>query len=103
MRYTVWVGGRLIGSTPLDNGPPGQYVRVGEVTLSAGEQPVFIVRPATGLFPGKNATPHLLGPLVLVPSDSPPAVGEVTPAKAPALCGRPLQWLEVVRPGATLG
>lgn len=103
VRYTVWVGGRLIGSTPLDNGPPGQYVRVGEVTLSAGEQPVFIIRPATGLFPGKNATPHLLGPLVLVPSDSPPAVGEVAPAKAPALCGRPLQWLEVVRPGATLG
>jgi hypothetical protein len=102
-RYEVWVGGHLIGSPPLDLGPPGQYVPVGDVTLSAGDQPVLIIRPSAGVTPGKDATTKLVGPLVLVPSDDPPAVEDVTPAKASALCGRPLEWVEVVRPGATLG
>ena len=103
-RVTVWIGNRLIGSVPLDVGPPGQYVRVGDVTLAAGNQSVLIVRPSEHLAPGENASTELLGPLVLVRSGGSPPVEEVSPEKALSLCGRPVDWLEIVRhPADSIG
>jgi hypothetical protein len=39
----------------------------------------------------------LLGPLFLLRSGRPEGVREIDPAQAHGLCGRPLDWLEIVR------
>lgn len=96
-RFVVWVGRHLLGSVPLDIGPPGQYVRVGQIYLSRGKVPVLIARPKSHLTPGESASTALLGPLVLVRGGSPPPVKEISPDQARSLCGRPLDWLDVVR------
>lgn len=96
-RFVVWVARQRVGSVPLDIGPPGQYVRVGQVSLSRGEVPVLMARPQSSLTPGENASTALLGPLVLVRSGTPPPVKEIAPDRALSLCGRQLEWLDVVR------
>jgi hypothetical protein len=96
--YSVWIGRRMVGATPLDVGPPGQYVRIGQIMLPAGSAPVLIVRPANRSTAGEDATTQLLGPLVLTRTDAPPPVEEISPNKARSLCGRPLEWVEIVRP-----
>jgi hypothetical protein len=95
--FPVWVGRRLVGATPNELGPPGQFVQIGEVTLAAGTQPVEIVRPAPNLAPGQDGTDRLLGPLMLVAGTDPPPVAEIVPSRARTLCGQPLDWLEIVR------
>lgn len=95
--FPVWVGRRLIGTTPNELGPPGQFVRIGRVTLMAGSQPVEITRPAPNLGPGQDGTTRYLGPLMLVSEPDPPPVMQISPGDARSLCGRSLDWLEIVR------
>jgi hypothetical protein len=95
-RFEVWVGGHHVGSVAYQLGPPGQFVQVGEVTLSAGAQSVRIVRPASNLTPGDDPLGQLLGPLMLTDSADVPAVAVVDPARARSLCGQTLDWLEIV-------
>jgi hypothetical protein len=96
-RLRVSVGGKHVGSVAYELGPPGQSVRVGEVTLGAGEQPVVVVRPGNNLTPGDGGVGRLLGPLMLVGDNSPPGVSEIAPSQARSLCGQSLDWLEIVR------
>jgi hypothetical protein len=96
-RFPVWVGHHYVGSVAYQLGPQGQFVRVGQVTLSAGKQPVTIIRPSDNLAPGQDATGMLLGPLMLVQDSDPPPVSQIDPSRARSLCGRSLDWLEIVR------
>ncbi len=113
-RYQVWlelsasqrllisVGGRLVGSTASDLASPGQYVKVGDVTLSAGAQPVVIKSSIRKLepgyvLPGNDGTGEILGPLVLVPDGADPKMSEIAPENARQLCGQSLNWVEIVR------
>ena len=96
-RYDVWVGGQHIGDVQNQLGPQGQFVQVGQVSLAPGLQPVKIV-PATGsLRPGQDAGYQFVGPLMLVQSPISPPVSEIDPSRARSLCGRSLDWLEIVR------
>lgn len=108
-RYQVWVGGslsrpvnvvvgrRFVGSVSRQIGTAGQYVLVGTVNLTAGEQPVLVDRPPADLSPGNAVGGELLGPVVLVRGSAPPPVTEVAPSRARSLCGKRLEWLEIVR------
>jgi hypothetical protein len=96
-RFPVWVGHHYVGSVSYELGPQGQFVHVGAVTLGAGRQPVRIVRPSVNLAPGQDSTGMLLGPLMLVRAVDPPPVSELDPTRARSLCGRSLDWLEIVR------
>lgn len=109
-RYQVWlegsfsrrtivkVGGRLVGTIRHQIGTSGQFLDVGTVSVSAGEQRVVILRPASYYAPGNVVAGELLGPLVLTRTDAPPPVQYVAPSAARSLCGRPLEWIEIVRP-----
>jgi hypothetical protein len=99
---SVWVGRKLVGRIAYQFGSPGQFLHVGAVTLAAGDQPVMIERPAASLspgdiYPGYAGIAEQLGPLTLVRGSDPPPVSEVAPRGARALCGKPLEWLEIVR------
>lgn len=96
-RFQVWVGGHPVGSVAYQLGPQGQFVRVGQVSLAAGDQPVRIVRPHANLSPGDDTPSQFLGPLMLAGAPDPPPVSEIAPSGARALCGRSLDWIEVVR------
>ncbi|MGO9956171.1 MAG: hypothetical protein ACLP50_09370 [Solirubrobacteraceae bacterium] len=100
-RIVVRVSGRLVGSVVHEIGSAGEFLRVGAIDLAAGQQHVTILRPPSGLGPGNivdgyAGTRDLLGPLVLVRDAAPPPVKYLAPGRARALCGRPLEWIEVV-------
>jgi|ERR1019366_8108584 hypothetical protein len=100
-RVVVWVGRRLVGSVVHQLGSPGQFLQIGTVYLSAGDQPVLVLRPDSNLAPGNvvpgyAGTGELLGPLMLVRNSDPPAVRELAPQQARSLCGKPLEWIEIV-------
>jgi hypothetical protein len=100
-RLSVSVDGRPAGSVAYQQGNPGQYVLIGDVALRRGRHEVRIetgggdLRPGNG---GSDSSLRYLGPLVL----SPPAnesrrVRYVAPARAGGLCGKSVDWIEVVR------
>jgi hypothetical protein len=88
-----YVDGRKIGAAHEINGP-GQWVELGTVRLAAGPHELRIKRPGRSLAPG-NAVKGRLGPLALEPIDQPRSV-VVPPDQAERLCGRELDWIEVV-------
>jgi hypothetical protein len=106
-RYDVWlngsfsrqlevhVDGRFVGQTSYEIGPPGQYLRIGSVSLAAGAHTVSIVIPSEPLAPGELSN-QLLGPVVLAPPPGADPAQEVPPARARSLCGRELDWIEVL-------
>ena len=69
---------------------------------AAGPHTLSVTRPGADLLPGGAAVTQLMGPLLLVPQSSPDAslgtVSEVQPSQAHELCGRPLDWIEIVKP-----
>lgn len=100
---TVWVGKRDVGSLSREISSPGQVLALGTVHLNAGNQPVQITRPpASGITPGNivdgyAGTGELLGPVMLVPAGQEPQVHVIAPQQAASLCGKRLQWVEVIR------
>ena len=108
-RYRVWlqgssgrpvyarIDGRRIGAMQQVN-TTAQWTDVGEVTLPAGRHRLEIVRPGGSLAPG-DAYGGQIGPLALQPA-RPERLIRVAPGDADRLCGRPLDWIEVVRRGA---
>ncbi|HEX3976528.1 MAG TPA: hypothetical protein VHW96_09700 [Solirubrobacteraceae bacterium] len=96
-RVIVSVGGHAVGSVTHQIGTDGQYTQVGTVQLGAGTQAVRITRPPATHTPGDLLGGDAIGRLVLVRNPAPLAVHEVAPTHAGSLCGRALQWVEVVR------
>ena len=93
----VWIDGRKIGSASYELGPPGQSTPIGELDLRAGTHRIKIVVPDKGLAPGVTLANQTLGPLTLAPAADGEPVEEVDPAGARSLCGRSLDWIEIVR------
>jgi hypothetical protein len=108
-RYEAWlqgsfskqvriaIDGQRLASDSYEIGPLGQFVPMGKADLSAGAHEVSIVVPGEGLAPGERSRRQMLGPLVLAPSGQTEEVAEVEPAHARSLCGRALDWIEIVR------
>jgi hypothetical protein len=107
--YEVWLGGSVRGEVELlvDGAPvgatrhrlnnAGQYVGLGETTLTAGRHELELRYSGPDLHPGSGGLPLPLGPLVL--SRSQAADGRVTyvdPAGAASLCGRRWDWVEAL-------
>ena len=107
-RYTVWLQGSLtqkvtvsiaerrVGSVVDAIGPGGQFTDVGTVSLPAGTQPVILDRAGASSFV-PSAVDDSLGEIAISRTGVPPAVHTVSAADARSLCGRRLQWIEVVR------
>jgi len=95
---SIYVAGHRVGRAgPRELGPPGSFVRVGATELPAGPVRVRIVRPGNNLEPADGGTNRFVGPLVLDPVTDAPVLRYLAPRDAGTLCGRRLDWLEVVR------
>jgi len=112
-RFALWIGGSF--ARPLDveldgrrvaraggelSGPGGFVEAPAPLALAAGDHAVRIARGGSALAPGAGGGPNRrLGPLMLVPLGPPaPPVRFTAPSGWRVLCGRPLDWVEVVQP-----
>jgi hypothetical protein len=91
----VEIDGQLVGAAHGVNNV-GQWLPVGEVRLSTGTHAVSLSRAGGNLEPGDGYIGEL-GPLVLEPAGSGPALERFEPDQARALCGRAWDWIELVR------
>jgi hypothetical protein len=108
-RYRVWlygssgrpidalVDGRRVGSFQEVN-TPDQWNDVGLVSLDRGRHRLAIRRPGGSLAPGDGFQGRI-GPLVLQPLAS-ETLDRVQPDQARTLCGKTLDWVEIVDPRA---
>jgi hypothetical protein len=107
--YQLWLGGSFgrgfdvtvdangLGRVKDELANIGQYVSVGTRVLSPGTHVITLRYPGPDLTPGSGAEDTILSAIVLEPMDDPgTAMLTVNPSQARTLCGRELDWIEVV-------
>jgi hypothetical protein len=106
-RYTAWlegslgrpvsvtIDGRRVGSAQGIN-TPGAWLRAGAVELDPGRHQIEVNRAGGDLAPGDGAR-STLGALALM-ADGQPKLIQVPREDVRRLCGRPLDWVELVEP-----
>jgi hypothetical protein len=92
----VYVDGRYVGRA-LSVQTPQQMARVGTVRLTAGRHQLQIVRPGGSLKPG-NGQDEVYDTVLLDPAERLAPLRR-SPRAARSLCGRHLDWVEVVSGG----
>ena len=100
-RFTVYVDGRKVGSAMNEEGNPGGHLLVGTVTLAPGLHEVRAASSGGDLRPGNGGSESSLrhlGPVVFSPAvNEARTVRYVSPSRAEStLCGRSLDWVEIV-------
>jgi hypothetical protein len=98
--FNVAVDGRPLGLVANQISDIDGYVPVARLRLSAGVHTVAITYPSAGLGPGSGDNTYTtLDQIGFQPLDSPATqMLQVSPSQAKTLCGRPLDWIEVVAP-----
>jgi hypothetical protein len=99
--FVVSVDGRRIGSVSNSLNPPGDYNRIGSpLTLQPGAHTITVTYPDANLSPGSADSEYYtsLFAIALAPPASTMRYVEVAPSQAASLCGRSLDWIEVVAP-----
>ena len=96
--FVVGVDGRRVGSVKNEISDIDGYVPIAAVALSAGVHTITLTYPHPDLSPGAgNNTYTILDEIALDPLQSPAReMLTVAPAAAKLLCGRPLDWIEIV-------
>jgi hypothetical protein len=96
----VLVDGREVGSVRDRLNNPGNYEDIGDVELSRGRHSFEILQSGGGLAPGNggsDASLRHIGPLAISPvGDAARTVETVEPSQWRSLCGRHLDWIEIV-------
>ena len=114
-RYELWLGGLFARGfqVAVDGRPLGLvanqifdidgYVPVAGLNLRAGVHTVAITYPSAGLGPGSGDNGYTtLDEIALQPVEHPAVqMLRVSPSQAGTLCGRPLDWIEVVAPSVS--
>jgi hypothetical protein len=106
--YAVWLGGSMRGpvSISVDGASagrlrdqlnyPGEFIPFGTVTLSAGIHRVALDFGGGDLLPGSGGPADVVGPLVLQRAGVMRPLITAPAADARSLCGRALEWVEVI-------
>jgi hypothetical protein len=81
---------------PREPNGPNQWIEAGTLRLKDGDlAAITLQRPKRSLRPGDAQADHV-GPLVLVP-DAEPTIVRLRPNNYRQLCGRRLDWIDVLR------
>jgi hypothetical protein len=95
---TLSIDGRPLAARRHDLNWPGQYIEMGERELASGLHRVTLDYRGPDLHPGSGGNPPFgAGPIILSRSGPSQAVTYVPSARARALCGRRLDWIEALR------
>jgi hypothetical protein len=107
--YDVWLGGSVRGTAKLEiDGRPvgsvrhtlsnfGGYTPVGSLSLDSGSHTLELTYSAGDLHPGSGGTSASFGPVALSPANANREPVFVPATDARELCGRSLDWVEVVQ------
>ncbi len=97
--FEVKVDGQHVGTVRNQLLPFNGYVPVAKVFLERGVHAIEVTYPRANLGPGSGWGEFTyLSAIALEPTVRPPrALLEVPPAQAAQLCGRPLDWIEIVK------
>lgn len=108
-RYELWLGGYFMRGFEVSvDGHPlgrvkdqlqswGQYAKAGQLMLGPGVHTIALQYPSADLTPGSGASLNKLTSIVLQPLQLPRTeLLTVAPDKASTLCGRTLDWIELV-------
>jgi hypothetical protein len=106
-RYSLWLGGsfargfevsvdgRRVGRVKDE---PGGYVHLADLFLAEGIHTFALAYPHADLTPGSGDNESTtLTTIALQPQRPPSGMIAVPPRQAARLCGRPLDWIELVR------
>jgi hypothetical protein len=108
-RYELWLGGRFSRGVEVsvDGTSAGRvkdelaglssYIHVADVFLTAGVHTFAITYPGADLSPGSAENTLTSLSAIALSSMQPGELVEVAPREATRLCGRPLDWVEVVQ------
>jgi hypothetical protein len=108
-RYELWLGGsftrgfdvsvdgRHVGRVKDELVSIGGYVHVADAFLTPGVHTFGLTYPNADLTPGSGENGLTsLNAIALEPTNTPAELIRVTPTEAVKLCGRPLDWIEIV-------
>jgi hypothetical protein len=108
-RYELWLGGSFargfdvsvdgehVGRVKDERSAFGGYVHVADLFLTAGVHTFTLTYPHADLTPGSGENEFTsLSAIALQPQSPPSELIEVAPQQASRLCGRPLDWIEIV-------
>ena len=96
--FEVSVDGRRVGRVKDELSGFSAYVEVADVFLAAGIHTIVLTYPHAGLAPGSGANEFTtISAIALQPQSPPSELVEVAPGQATRLCGRPLNWIELVK------
>ncbi|HEV3320280.1 MAG TPA: hypothetical protein VG053_11245 [Solirubrobacteraceae bacterium] len=100
--FEVSVDGRYVGRVKDELLNIGDYAPVADVYLTPGIHTFTLTYPHSDLTPGSGDNQQTsLAAISLQPLDRPGTrLLTVAPARARTLCGRSLDWIEIVAPGA---
>lgn len=108
-RYEVWLGGsirpsamflidgRPVGEIRQQLNTPGNYMNLGGDSLDRGAHTFAVAIGGPDLHPGSAGSGGPIGPLIIVRSDNELPLTTVPATQARSLCGRPWDWIEVLR------
>jgi hypothetical protein len=95
--YRVFVDGREVGDVRYALNGRDQYERVTDLTLGKGRHLLGLDRGGGDLHPGSGGLIRSLGPVELQDREANRRLVEYTdPGHARKLCGRDLDWIEIV-------
>jgi hypothetical protein len=97
----VLVDGHLTWQGRHELNHPGVFTPTGSLRLTAGTHDILLRYSAANLWPGSGGSSAAfggLGPLILARRALPPTVTLVAPARAHSLCGKTLDWIEILDP-----
>jgi hypothetical protein len=107
-RYGIWIGGAFRGSLDLtvdqervaslrhELSHAGQFVPLGSLDIEPGTHTITLRYTEPVVRPGTRGAPFPLGPLVLAKDTIRAPVIRLAADRANELCGRRLDWVEVV-------
>ena len=93
----VFIDGRSVGDVAYESGNAGNFGSPLGVTLEPGPHELTLRRGGGSLRPGDNAPSRLLGILFEPEFAAQAAVRSIEPRRWRELCGRPVDWVAVVR------
>jgi hypothetical protein len=94
----VLVDGRRVGEARDELNGRLSAAHIARLRLDAGPHAIVLRRGGGSLAPGNGGTARLVGPLAVTRADPTGApLATVDPDRWRSLCGRPLDWIEVVR------
>jgi hypothetical protein len=99
--FQVAVNGTEVGTAKNELSNIGGYVHIADVELEAGTHKVTLTYPDADLTPGSGNNSYTsLTAIVLQPTKPKSRLITVPPEQAEKLCGRPLDWVEIVTPAS---